>query len=171
MRILDTLGLLPSIQRTLGRREIIWTRSGKAVASDANGTVPIRAFGLNDVGRYQAEVREFYSDGSVRTTKTDSIDLQLYRRSNNTDSDILAMDRLLDLKRQVTSRPRGIAALKERAHPLALTAGVTGQQVFRTEDSTRGIGEPVHGGEDSTNLPIERPSERLSRERDPMNFP
>lgn len=133
------------------RREISWTRSGQPVTSDINGTIVISAFGPNDVGSYQAEVREFFADGSFRASKTDPIELQLYRRSNNTDADILAMDRLLDLNRQVASRPRALASARQRAKPQALSPGITGQQVFRTEGSTRDFGEPLHGGEDSTN--------------------
>ncbi len=142
------LGLNLVVDPASVRREITWRRSGRLVLSDILGNLVISNFAREQVGRYQATIRQFYADGSLRVTYPDPVELQLYIRNDNSDADIQATDRLSDLQRQVASRPRhGQTSVRSRGSPLSLSAGVTGQQVFRTEGATREIGEPLPGDE------------------------
>jgi len=143
-----TLDLGLAVDGTASSFKIQWFRNGTPITGATNPSLALAKVELPQLGQYQAELIQTYANGDERLIRTDPADLQFHRRSKESDADILATDRLSDLQRQIARRPRR-AALAGGSRPKGLSAGISGQQIYRSDYCSRETREPLHCGQTS----------------------
>lgn len=94
-------------------------------------------------GTYFAELSAEYPDATVRTIRTNPVEVQEYSRSNDSDRTVFARDQF-SRSRAEAPVPRGLAARATRPNlrPLGLARGVSGTQMFTTAGCSTDPGEP-----------------------------
>ena len=109
----------------------------------------------NNVGRYYCQASAKFGLLS-RSVVSRVVDVQIYRRSNNSDAHVLAQDKFStaadykfsQFEQNVGAAGRGAAkASVGVVRPLGLSRGTSGTQIFDTVGAGKDEGEPDHCGE------------------------
>jgi len=105
------------------------------------------------VGRYYCRAALNYNQ-ILRPANSPVVDVQIYRRSNNSDSHILAQDKFsiaanytFDGRAAALSNRRATQASGDRRGLSGVSLGTSGTQIFNTLGAGKDDGEPDHCGE------------------------
>ena len=138
--LLLSVAVAPSV---LVQTAFTWFRDGTAVPGAISGNLDLGSASIAVVGKYFADIRQTYADGTSQTTRSVPVDVQLYQRSNGSDPAFRAFDRLGDVLAQTGAGGGHAAALARSPRPVGLSRGVSGTQVFSTVGETVDPNEPT----------------------------
>jgi hypothetical protein len=132
-----------------------WYFKGVPIRGAVDSQFLLPRVARNNVGRYYCEASSLFG-ARARAVTSRVVDVQIYRRSNNSDAHVLAQDKFSaasdytftgSVQAAAASGGRASKASMGWVRPLGLTRGTSGTQIFDTVGAGKDEGEPDHCGE------------------------
>ena len=131
-----------------------WFFKGAPLAGAVESFFSLPKINREDVGRYYCRADSKFGL-TTRSVFSKVVDVQIFRRSNNSDAHVLAQDKFSTAADYTFPPPSKLASPFGRAakaspssvQPLGVALGTSGTQIFSTIGTGKDEGEPDHCGE------------------------